>query len=166
MVGVGLIAPVFAGNTIQDGRLVPLRWRARHRCKTTLVSFDPIPGPDHLPDYLVAVSNAVARRSGPDVGVAVVWRNSARHTLAWATRRPALGGPGPLAIDLIPDPAGRIAACFDLVHADGRPLWGQFLIDRAGILRQAVVSGAPALAGVDELLRLIDAVEHPSEQET
>ena len=43
------------------------------------------------------------------------------------------------------------------------PLWGQFLIDPSGIIRHVTVSGFPIYAGVDELLRIIQAVSSREE---
>jgi peroxiredoxin (alkyl hydroperoxide reductase subunit C) len=158
MVRVGLAAPHFDGTAVVDGHLVQLRWQQVHEDKTLVLLFDPIDGAAHSPEYLIAVSNAVARLSRPHANLAVVWRNDAHETLAWANRPPSKGGPGALAFPLIADPDGCIAALYDLLVAGSTPLWGQFLIDPAGIIRQLAVSGIPVCAGVDELLRIIEAV--------
>ena len=158
MVGVGLAAPHCDGLAVVHRRLVPLRWQQVHQDKTLVLLFDPIDSTAHSPEYLIAVSNAVARRSRPHSRVAVVWRNDAQATLAWANRPPSAGGPGALAFPLIADPAGHIAALYDLLAAGRTPLWGQFLIDPAGIIRQVAVSAFPVCASVDELLRIIQAI--------
>jgi peroxiredoxin 2/4 len=158
MVRVGLAAPPFDGSAAVDRHLVQLSWQQIHEDKSLILSFDPIPGPVHSPDYLIAVNNAVARWSWPHTRMAVVWRNDASATLDWVNRHPAAGGPGDLAFPLIADPDGRIAALYGLVDPDHEPLWGQFLIDSSGIIRQATVSGFPVCGGVDELLRIIQAI--------
>ena len=58
---------------------------------------------------------------------------------------------------LLADPDGRIAALYGLGATGQPPLWGQFLIDLSGILRQMRVGAFPDWAGVDELLRIIQA---------
>jgi peroxiredoxin (alkyl hydroperoxide reductase subunit C) len=163
MIRVGSAAPHFDGTAVIEGRLVPLRWQQLHEDRALLLLFDPIDGSAHSPEYLVAVSNAVARRCWPHTKVAVVWRNAPSATLAWANRPPREGGPGALAFPLIADPAGRIAALYDPSSADV-PLWHRFLIDPAGSVRQAAVSSFPASASVDDLMRLIEAIGCPAER--
>lgn len=163
MVRVGLAAPQFDGCAVVDGRLVQLRWQQVHEDKTLVLLFDPIDGTSHSPDYLIAVSNAVARQSRPHAKMAVIWRNDVHETLAWANRVPSEGGPGALAFPLIADPDGRIAALYDLRAAGSTPFWGQFIIDPAGIIRQVAVSGFPVCPGVDELLRAIQAISSRDE---
>jgi alkyl hydroperoxide reductase subunit AhpC len=158
MVGVRTAAPHFDGPAVVDGRLVQLRWQQVHEDKTLVLLFDPIDGTAHSPEYLIAVCNAVARLSRPHTKVAVVWRNDAHATLAWANCPRSEGGPGALAFPLIADPAGHIAALYDLLAAGRTPLWGQFLINPAGIIRQVAVSGFPVWASVDDLLRIIQAI--------
>jgi alkyl hydroperoxide reductase subunit AhpC len=158
MVGVGLAAPQFEGSAVVDGRLVQLSWQQVHEDKTLVLLFDPIEGAAHSPEYLTAVSNAVTRLGKPHAKVAVVWRNDPHGTLAWANRPRAEGGPGALAFPLIPDPHCRIFGLYGLLTAGGMPLWGQFLIDPSGTLREVAVSGFPNCAGVDELLRIIQTV--------
>jgi len=109
------------------------------------------------------VSNAVMRLGGPHAKVAVVWHNDPHGTLAWANRPCAEGGPGALAFPLIPDPHCRIASLYGLRTPSRTPLWGQFLIDPSGIIRQVAVTGFPICTGVDELLRIIQAVSFREE---
>jgi alkyl hydroperoxide reductase subunit AhpC len=91
--------------------------------------------------------------------LAVVWRNDALETLAWAKRSRAEGGPGTLTFPLIVDPNGQMAALYGVASGKEGSLWGQFIIDSSGVIRQAVVSGFPVWAGVDELLRHSKNVE-------
>jgi peroxiredoxin (alkyl hydroperoxide reductase subunit C) len=163
MVGVGLAAPQFDGSAVVGGHLVQLSWQQVHEDKTLVLLFDPIEGAAHSPEYLVAVSNAVTQLGEPHTKVAVVWRNDPHGTLAWANRPRAEGGPGALAFPLIPDPHCHIAGLYGLLTAGRMPLWGQFLIDPSGIIRQVAVSSFPICAGVDELLRIIQAVSSREE---
>jgi peroxiredoxin (alkyl hydroperoxide reductase subunit C) len=164
MVRVGLAAPRFDCMAVVDGHLVELHWQQLHEDKTLVLLFDPIDGTAHSPEYLIAVSNAVARRSRPHTKVAVVWRNDPHEALAWANRPPSEGGPGALAFPLIADPAGHIAELYDPLTAGRTPLWHRFLIDPAGKIRQAAVSSFPVYACVDDLLRIIQATGCPADR--
>jgi peroxiredoxin (alkyl hydroperoxide reductase subunit C) len=163
MVGVGLAAPHFDGSAVADGHLVELSWQQVHEGKTLVLLFDPIDGKTHSPEYLVAVSNAVTRLGEPHAKVAVVWRNDPHETLAWVERPRAEGGSGALAFPLIADPDGRIAGLYGLLTTGRTPLWGQFLIDPAGIIRHAAVRSFPVGTSVDELLRMIRTVSSPAD---
>jgi peroxiredoxin (alkyl hydroperoxide reductase subunit C) len=158
MVRVGLAAPHFDGTAVVAGRLVRLSWQQLHEDKTLVLLFDPVSGPAHFPEYLVAVSNAVVRLGQPDARVAIVWSASPQETLAWTNRSRAVGGGGVLAFPLIADPESRIASLYELRPPGATALWGRFLIDPAGIIREMAVSDFPVWAGVDELLRIIHAV--------
>jgi alkyl hydroperoxide reductase subunit AhpC len=163
MVRVGVAAPRFDCCAVVGGRLARLDWGGLHDNKTVVLLFDPAGGTAHLAGYLIAVGNAVARAAGPIARVAVVCRSDPDEALAWANRPRADGGPGALAFPLLVDPAGRVAALYDLL-GDGRtPLWGRVVIDPAGIVRQAAVGGFTIYPGVDELLRCIRAVGTPAE---
>lgn len=158
MIRVGSPAPQFDATAVVDGRLVSLRWQQVHEDKTLVLLFDPVHGEEHSPDYLMAVSNAVARRTRPHARVAVVWHHDAHAVLAWANRPAAEGGPGILAFPLIVDPVGHIAARYGLSPAARLPIWGQVFIDPAGVIRQVAVTGVPVYAGIDDLLRTIEAI--------
>src|SRR5439155_9110302 len=136
MVRVGVAAPRFDCCAVVEGRPARLDWGRLHDNKTLVLLFDPAGGA-HPAEYLIAVGNAVARAAGPIARVAVVCRNDPDEALAWANRPRADGGPGALAFPLLIDPAGRVAALYDLL-GDGRtPLWGPVVIDPAAIVRQA-----------------------------
>jgi peroxiredoxin (alkyl hydroperoxide reductase subunit C) len=159
MVRVGSAAPHFDGAAVVDGRLVRLNWHQVHEDRTLILLFDPIGGTSGPPEYPVAVSNALARLGGRHARVAVVWRNNPDALLAWANSPRAAGGPGALAFPLVADPDSRIAALYGLSDSGREPLWGRFVIDPSGIVRQAVVSGFPAWAGVDDLLEIIRTID-------
>lgn len=158
MIRVGSPAPPFDGTAVVDGRLVSMRWQQMHEDKTLVLLFDPVHGTEHSPDYLMAVSNAVARRVRPNARVAVIWRHDAHAALAWANRPAAEGGPGVLAFPLIVDPAGHIAAKYGLSPPALAPIWSQIFIDPAGVIRQVVVTGVPVYPSIDDLLRTIQAI--------
>src|ERR1700722_9568394 len=132
MVRVGLAAPPFDGAAVIAGRSVRLSWRQIQN-GALLLLFDPI-GAARAHEYAIAVCNAVTRRAGPHARVAVVWPDDLDDILARANLPRAEGGPGPLEFPLSAVPDGRLASLYELSVAGRRPLWGQFLIDPAGIL--------------------------------
>lgn len=158
MVRVGLAAPRIGGRAVLDRRLVSLSWEQLHDDRALALLFDPTDATDRWPEYLVAVSNAVMRLGHPFARVALVWRNGPARTLGWARRARAAGGPGLLAFPVLSDPRGAIAAQYGL--PPDAPVWGQFLIDPAGVVREASVSAFPLRPGVEGLLRALQAVAY------
>jgi len=57
-----------------------------------------------------------------------------------------------LAYPLIADPIGHIAALYDPLAVGRSPLWRQFFLYPAGIIRQMAVSSFPMSASVEDLL--------------
>jgi alkyl hydroperoxide reductase subunit AhpC len=162
MVRVGVAAPRFDCSGVVEGRLARFDWGRLHDNKTLVLLFYPARKTAPLSEYLVGVGNAVTRAAVPFARVAVVRPVDPDEALAWANRSRAAGGPGVLAFPLIVDPAGRIAALYDLL-GDGRtPLCGEVVIDPAGIVRQVAVGGFTIYPGVEELLRCIQAVGAPT----
>jgi peroxiredoxin (alkyl hydroperoxide reductase subunit C) len=165
MVRVGVAAPRFDCSAVVEGRLARLDWGRLHDNKTLVLLFVPDCGTAPLAEYLIAVGNAVARRVIPIARVAMVIRKDPDDALGWVNLPRAAGGPGALAFPLIVDPVGRVAEVYDLL-GDGRtPLWGEVVIDPAGIIRQTAGGGFPSYPGVEELLRSIQAIGTPAAAE-
>jgi alkyl hydroperoxide reductase subunit AhpC len=157
MVRVGLAAPSFDCQAVIDGRLVPVSWRQVHENKRLVLLFDSIDSSAHAPDHLLALSSAVPRLRRLHAKLAVVCRDPLYEVLAWANRPRGAGGPGGPVFPLIVDSDDRVAWLYDLMPADGALLWGRFLIDRDGTLREMAVSSVPLDADVEELVRSVRA---------
>ena len=160
MVSVGSAAPHFDCRAVTAGHLDRLTWEQVHADRTLVLLFHPA-GADRLPDYLIAVGNALARAGGLPAGVAVVCPSAPDDLLAWAARPRAEGGPGALSFPLVADPDGHIASLYGL-PADGGPLWGQFVIDPSGVVRRMAVSGFPVGPDFDGLLLSVEAIGCPA----
>jgi len=163
MLRVGLAAPHFDCSAVVGGRLIRLSWRQVHENKTLVLLFDSIDDKLHSPEDSIAVSNAVLRLSHRRARVALVCRNDLGEILAWINRPYPEHGPEDLALPLIVDPDGRIAALYGLPVDAHEPVWGEFLIDASGVIRQAAVGGFPICPSVEELLRSIRASGFPAE---
>lgn len=163
MLRVGLAAPHFDCSAVVEGHLVRLGWQQVHENKTLILLFDSIDGTAHSPEESMAVSSAVLRLSHHRVRAALVCRNDLKEMLAWLNRPRPPRGPDDAAFPLIVDPDGRIAALYGLPAKGRAPVWGEFLIDSSGVIRQAMLSGFPVCPSVEELLRSIRASGFPAE---
>src|SRR5262245_38887784 len=162
MLCVGSAAPPFDCSAVVAGHLARLSWRQVHGDKTLVLLFDAIGGSAASPDPVIAAAAAAARLARSRARVAVVCRNDLDEMLGWVNRPASEGGPGELAVPLIVDPDGRVASLYGLADGGRVPQRGQFVIDPAGVIRQMAVSGFPAGASAEELLRAILASGFPA----
>jgi peroxiredoxin (alkyl hydroperoxide reductase subunit C) len=159
MVLVGSAAPPFDCQAVVHGTLRPLRWPELHAHQTLLLLFDP-PAPAGRRADWTTLNEAAERLHGLPANLAVVCRAGPSEVLAWANGLRGNGGPGALAFPLLADGDGHVAWLYDLLRADGRALWGRFLIDPGGVVRQAALSDFPIPGDADELVRFTEAVAH------
>jgi len=78
------------------------------------------------------------------------WRNTAIEE----------GGIGPVQYPLLCDEDRGMTKAYDLLHEETTfALRGTFLIDKEGVVQHQLVNNLPLGRNVDELLRMIDAVQ-------
>jgi len=64
---------------------------------------------------------------------------------------------------LVSDLSKSIAADYDVLLDAGIALRGSFLIDREGVVRHQVVNDLPLGRNIDEMLRMVDALQFTEE---
>lgn len=83
------------------------------------------------------------------------------HThLAWTRTPRNQGGVGPLSIPLLSDLDKSISQKFGVLLENGIALRASFIMDPTGVVRQATVNDLPIGRSVDEILRLIKAIQY------
>ena len=83
--------------------------------------------------------------------------------LAWKNTPINKGGIGQVKYTMVADVTHEIARAYDVELDGGVALRGSFLIDRAGIVRHQVVNDLPLGRNIDEMLRMIDALQFTEE---
>ena len=78
---------------------------------------------------------------------------------AWRQTPVAKGGIGEVGFPMVADVTHAVTRAYGIEHADGVALRGSFLIDKDGIVRHQVVNDLPLGRDVDELLRVVDALQ-------
>ena len=69
------------------------------------------------------------------------------------------GGIGPVNYPLVADLDKNIARDYDVLFNESIALRGSFLIDEEGKVRHQVVNDLPLGRNIDEMLRMVDALE-------
>lgn len=128
--------------------------------KYALIFFYPLDFTFVCPSELIALDNRLAeftRRNTEVIGVSI---DSQFTHNAWRKTPVAEGGIGPVKFTLVADVNHQICQAFGVEHPTAHVAFrGAFLIDKTGIIRSQIVNDLPLGRNIEELLRLIDALQ-------
>lgn len=79
---------------------------------------------------------------------------------AWKNTPVEKGGIGNIQYPLVADITKSIAREYGVLFNDAIALRGLFLIDKEGVVRHALINDLPLGRNVDEVIRLLDALQH------
>jgi peroxiredoxin (alkyl hydroperoxide reductase subunit C) len=128
--------------------------------KYGLVFFYPLDFTFVCPSELIALDHRMDDFVARGVEVIGVSIDSHFAHNAWRNTPVNEGGIGPVRYTLAADMAHDICRAYDVEVADGSVAYrGAFLIDREGQVRSQMVNDLPLGRNMDELLRLIDALQ-------
>jgi len=82
---------------------------------------------------------------------------------AWRETPVNKGGIGQVSYPLVADTKQKIMKKYDVRHPDGVALRGTFLIDKEGIVQAQSVNNLPLGRNVDDMLRLVEALQFTEE---
>jgi peroxiredoxin (alkyl hydroperoxide reductase subunit C) len=130
-----------------------------YKGKYVLLFFYPLDFTFVCPTEILAFDKALPKFRERGVEVIGVSVDSPYTHAAWRSTPPKEGGIGPVSYPLVADLDKSIAKAYDVLVHGSVALRGLFLIDRAGIVRHAVVNDLPLGRSVDEALRMVDALQ-------
>ncbi|MDX2346208.1 MAG: peroxiredoxin C [Legionella sp.] len=128
--------------------------------KYGLIFFYPLNFTFVCPSELIALDHRI--KEFTDRGVEVIAVSIDSHFSHNAYRNTAIdqGGIGPVQYTMAADMNHAVCKAYGVEHPDaGVALRGAFIIDDKGIVRSQIVNDLPIGRNVDELLRIIDAVQ-------
>ena len=125
-----------------------------------LLFFYPLDFTFVCPTELVALDHRVDELKQRGVEVIAVSVDSQFTHSAWRNTPVEKGGIGPVRYTMVADVNHRIAKAYD-VEVEGAAVTyrGTFLIDQKGIVRHQVVNDLPLGRNMDELIRMVDALQ-------
>lgn len=129
------------------------------RGKYVVLFFWPLDFTFVCPTEIIAHNNRAAKfreRGAELVGVSI---DSQFTHAAWRNTPVDKGGIGPVSFPIVADVKHEITRAYGIEHPDGVALRGSFLIDRQGIVQHQVVNNLPLGREVDEMLRMVDALQ-------
>ena len=107
--------------------------------------------------------SAVSHRRVRGVEVLGISIDSQFTHLAWKNTPIDKGGIGQVKYTLVADVKHEICQAYDVESAGGVAFRGSFLIDKAGVVRHQVVNDLPLGRDIDEMLRMVDALQFNEE---
>jgi len=145
------------GTIKEDFRLSSLRGRY------VVLFFWPLDFTFVCPTEIVAHDRRMDRFAERNVEVVGVSIDSQFTHFAWRNMPVAEGGIGPVRFPMVADFRHDIARAYGVEHPDGMALRASFLIDREGVVQHQVVNNLPLGRDVDEMLRVVDALQFTEE---
>lgn len=159
---VGKKAPDFTtsallanGEIVNDFNL----HKAIHK-KFGIVFFYPLDFTFVCPSELIAIDKRIEEFNKRDTLIMGVSIDSQFTHNAWRNTPVENGGIGAVRYPLVADVNHQICQAYGIEHPTAHvALRGAFIIDKNGIVRSQIVNDLPLGRNIDELIRLIDALE-------
>ena len=111
------------------------------------------------PSEIIAHDNRIARFKELGVEVVGVSIDSQFTHYAWRNTPVDKGGIGPVKFPMVADVTHEITRAYGIEHPNGVALRGSFLIDKEGVVQHQVVNNLPLGRDVDEMLRVVEALQ-------
>ena len=152
-------APDFKAQAVLgDGSIAEIKL-SDYRGKYVVLFFWPLDFTFVCPSEIIAHENrrkAFEERGVQLIGVSI---DSQFTHFAWRDTPVNKGGIGPVGFPMVADVRHEIVRAYGVEHQDGVAFRATFLIDRDGVVQHQQVNNLPLGREVDEILRLVDALQ-------
>jgi peroxiredoxin (alkyl hydroperoxide reductase subunit C) len=161
---VGKAAPDFTANAVLgNNEISNITFSKVTEGKYAVVFFYPLDFTFVCPSELIAFDHRLDEFKKRNVEVLGVSIDSQFSHLAWKNTPIEKGGIGNVGYTLVADVKHEICKAYDVEAGGGVAYRGSFLIDRAGIVQHQVVNNLPLGRNIDEMLRMVDALQFTEE---
>ncbi len=157
---VGKQAPEFTAPAVMADGSIDDFSLSNYKDKYVVLFFYPLDFTFVCPTELIAFSHRIEEFEKRGVQVVGCSIDSQFTHLAWRNTPVDDGGIGPVRYPLVADVKHEICRAYDVeLDPAGVALRGSFLIDKEGVVRHQVVNDLPLGRNIDEMLRMVDAVQ-------
>jgi len=161
---VGKSAPDFTATAVLgNNEITDVTFSKVTNGKYAVVFFYPLDFTFVCPSELIAFDHRLEDFKKRNVEVLGVSIDSQFSHLAWKNTAVEKGGIGNVGYTLVADVKHEICKAYDVESEGGVAFRGSFLIDRAGVVRHQVVNDLPLGRNIDEMLRMVDALQFTEE---
>lgn len=129
------------------------------RGKYVVLFFWPLDFTFVCPSEIIAHDKRYEEFKKRDTAIVGVSIDSQFTHFAWRNTPVNQGGIGPVSFPLVADVNHAITKSYGIEHDSGVALRASFLIDKEGIIQHQVVNNLPIGRNVDEMLRVVDALQ-------
>ena len=157
---VGKQAPDFTATAVYGNNEIKELKLSSYRGKPVVLFFYPLDFTFVCPSELIAFDHRLCEFEQRGVEVIGVSIDSQFTHLAWKNTAIKEGGIGQVGYPLVADVKHDICRAYDVeLEAAGVALRGSFLIDKNGVVMHQVVNMLPLGRNIDEMLRMVDALQ-------
>jgi peroxiredoxin (alkyl hydroperoxide reductase subunit C) len=162
---VGKPAPDFnVAAVLGNGEIVDsYHFGQASKGKYAMVFFYPLDFTFVCPSELIALDRQMSEFTARGVEVVAVSVDSQFTHNAWRNTAINDGGIGEVQYTMAADTKRQIQQAYDVECDDGVAFRGAFIIDKKGIVRSQIVNDLPLGRSMEELLRIIDALQFTDE---
>lgn len=162
---VGHEAPDFTAAAVMgNGEIVnEFNFKKATESKYAVVFFYPLDFTFVCPSELIAFDHRLAEFKQRGVEVIGVSIDSHFTHSAWRNTPIDKGGIGQVGYTLVADIKHEICQSYGVEAAAGVAYRGSFLIDKKGVVRHMVVNDLPLGRNIDEMIRMVDALQFTEE---
>jgi len=161
---VGKHAPDFSANAVLgNNEIKEIKFSEITKAKYSVVFFYPLDFTFVCPSELIAFDHRLDEFKKRNVEVIGVSIDSQFTHLAWKNTPVEKGGIGQVRYTLVADVKHEIAKAYDVESDGGVAYRGSFLIDKKGVVQHQVVNNLPLGRNIDEMLRMVDALQFTEE---
>lgn len=158
-------APEFRAPAVMpNGEIVERFSLADLQGKYVVLFFWPLDFTFVCPTEIIAHDRRFSQFKERNVEVVGISIDSQFTHFAWRNTPVKEGGIGPVQFPIVADITHEITRAYGIEHPDGVALRASFLIDKDGIVQHQVVNNLPLGRNVDEMLRMVDALQFTEEQ--
>lgn len=158
---VGKHAPIFEANAVIGNKIVEGFSLKHYRGKYVIFFFYPLDFTFVCPTELHAFNEALEEFEKRNAQLIACSVDSAHTHLAWLNTPKSRGGIEGIDYPIVSDITKKISEEYGvLIREEGIALRGLFLIDKEGIIRHQVINDLPLGRSVNDVLRMIDALQH------
>jgi peroxiredoxin 2/4 len=152
-------APDFAAQAVMPDNSFAEVKLSSYRGKYVVLFFYPLDFTFVCPSEIIAFDAALAKFQKKNTQVLGCSVDSHFTHLAWKNTPRKQGGIGPIQYPLVADLNKQISRDYGVLLDAGIALRGLFLIDKAGVVRHALINDLPIGRSVDEAIRVLDALQ-------
>jgi peroxiredoxin (alkyl hydroperoxide reductase subunit C) len=161
---VGKKAPDFTATAVLgNNEIKDITFSQVTKGKYAVVFFYPLDFTFVCPSELIAFDHRLEEFKQRNVEVLGVSIDSQFSHLAWKNTPVNKGGIGQVQYTLVADIKHEICRAYDVEAEAGVAFRGSFLIDKNGVVRHQVVNDLPLGRNIDEMIRMVDALQFTEE---